>query len=56
MFSTFACDILGNNQCSSGSKKYDECCEECASLDAEKISAIQSSTGSQNFKNTAISA
>jgi len=43
--------ICGNNQCNNGAMMREECAKEFTSLDAEKISAIQSSTGSQYLKN-----
>ena len=48
------CDMFGNSHCKNGSMKREECCEECESLDAEKISTIHTNTGSQNFRKALI--
>ena len=43
--------ICGNSQCNNGAMMREECSKEFASLDAEKISAIQINAGSQYLKN-----
>jgi hypothetical protein len=47
----WSADILGKSQRRIGSTNREERSEECASADAEKINAIQKSTGSQNLRN-----
>ena len=43
--------IRGNSQCNNGAMMREECSKEFASLDAEKISAIQINAGSQYLRN-----
>src|ERR1035437_4719359 len=51
MSSTWACGICGNSQCRNGSKNLEVCSYDLVSLEAEKITASQTSGGSQYFNN-----